>query len=67
MHTMNILFETDKLRIEYEFENAYLIEKNSGKELMFDDFYGEPKFYLLVVQKNRIKKMLFFTIQKKKH
>jgi hypothetical protein len=44
---MNVLFETDKLRIEHEFENAYLIEKNSGKELMFDDFYGDPKCGLI--------------------
>ncbi len=39
---MSILFETDKLRIEHEFENAYLIEKPSDKELMFDNFYGDP-------------------------
>ena len=39
---MNVIFETDKLIIEHEFENAYLIEKSSGKELMFDDFYGYP-------------------------
>jgi hypothetical protein len=46
---MNVLFETDKLRIEYEFENAYLIEKTSGKELLFDDFYGDPKCGLIGV------------------
>src|SRR5690606_36143473 len=39
---MNVLFETDRLIIEHEFENAYLIEKSSGKELLFDDFYGDP-------------------------
>ncbi|PTB97264.1 hypothetical protein C9994_03550 [Marivirga lumbricoides] len=39
---MNVLFETDKLRIEHEFENAFLIEKISGKELMCDSFYGDP-------------------------
>lgn len=44
---MNVLFETDKLRIEHEFENAYLIEKSSGKELMFDDFYGDPECGLI--------------------
>lgn len=44
---MNVLFETDKLRIEHEFENAYLIEKQSGKELMFDDFYGDPECGLI--------------------
>ena len=44
---MNVLFETDKLRVEHEFENAYLIEKASGKELLFDDFYGDPKCGLI--------------------
>lgn len=39
---MNVLFETNKLIIEHEFENAYLIEKSSGKELLFDDFSGDP-------------------------
>ncbi len=40
---MNVLFETDRLIIEHEFENAYLIEKSSSKELLLDDFYGDPK------------------------
>lgn len=44
---MNVLFETDKLIIKHEFENAYLIEKSSGKELLFDDFYGDPKCGLI--------------------
>lgn len=44
---MNVLFETDKLRIEHEFEDAYLIEKISGKELMHDEFYGDPKCGLI--------------------
>lgn len=39
---MTVLFETNKLIIEHEFENAYLIEKSSGKELLFDDFHGDP-------------------------
>lgn len=39
---MNILYETDKLIIEHDFENAYLLEKESGKKLMYDDFYGNP-------------------------
>lgn len=49
---MNILFETDKLRIEHEFENAYLVEKSSGKELMFDDFYGDPECGLISENNN---------------
>lgn len=44
---MILLFETDILKIEHEFENAYLIEKQSGKELMFDHFYGDPKCGLI--------------------
>lgn len=44
---MNVLFETDSLIIKHEFENAYLIEKSSGKELLFDDFYGDPKCGLI--------------------
>lgn len=44
---MNVLFETDKLIVEHEFENVYLIEKSSGKELLFDDFYGDPKCGLI--------------------
>ncbi|MDM8162235.1 hypothetical protein QUH73_20645 [Labilibaculum sp. K2S] len=44
---MTVLFETKKLIIEHEFENAYLIEKSSGKELLFDDFHGDPKCGLI--------------------
>jgi len=44
---MNVLFETDKLKIEYEHENAYLINKLTGKKLLFDDFYGDPKCGLI--------------------
>ncbi|MEZ5048679.1 MAG: hypothetical protein R2766_03405 [Saprospiraceae bacterium] len=44
---MIVLFETDRLRIEHEFEYAYLIEKSSGKELLFDEFYGDPKCGLI--------------------
>lgn len=39
---MNILYETDKLRIEHEFELTYLTEKRRGKPLLIDDFYGDP-------------------------
>jgi hypothetical protein len=44
---MNVLFETDKLCIEHEYECAYLIEKSSGKELLFDIFYGDPQCGLI--------------------
>lgn len=39
---MNILYETDKLRLENEFEATFLTDKISGKTLMEDDFYGDP-------------------------
>jgi hypothetical protein len=39
---MTILYETDKLVIEHEFEDAYLYDKKSGQRLMHDDFYGDP-------------------------
>jgi len=35
------------LRIEHYYENAYLIEKSSGKKLLFDDFYGDPECGLI--------------------
>ncbi len=44
---MKTLFETDKLRVEYEYENAWLIEKESGKKLVSDRFYGEPECALI--------------------
>ncbi len=39
---MKILYETEKLKIEYEYELARLTEKSSGKILFEDDFYGDP-------------------------
>lgn len=39
---MRILYETEKLKIEHEWEATYLIEKLTGKILLEDDFYGDP-------------------------
>ncbi len=47
--TKNILFETEKLIIEYSFEEAYLIEKKSRKELMHACFYGDASCGLIDV------------------
>ena len=46
---MNILFETDKLRLETEQEYAYLVLKATGECLMEDDFYGNPTCGLIDV------------------
>lgn len=44
---MNILYETDKLRLENEYENTFLIIKSTGETLLEDDFYGDPKCGLI--------------------
>ncbi|KXX66560.1 hypothetical protein [Flammeovirga sp. SJP92] len=46
---MKTLFETEKLKITYEFERVFLIEKPSGKMLLSDDFYGNPNCGLISV------------------
>ena len=44
---MRILDETDKYFIGHEFEEAYLVEKRNGEEIVHDDFYGDPKCGLI--------------------
>ncbi|TAJ14710.1 hypothetical protein DMA11_04030 [Marinilabiliaceae bacterium JC017] len=44
---MKVLFETDQLIIEHEFESAFLIDKSSGKKVVSDDFYGDPECGLI--------------------
>ncbi|MBD8491343.1 hypothetical protein IFO69_21515 [Echinicola sp. CAU 1574] len=44
---MNTLYETDKLKLENEFEATFLTDKKSGKTLMEDDFYGDPNCGLI--------------------
>ncbi|PHS03190.1 MAG: hypothetical protein COA88_15975 [Kordia sp.] len=39
---MKILHETEKLKLEFEYELAHLIEKSSGRILFKDNFYGDP-------------------------
>ncbi|NOS94518.1 MAG: hypothetical protein HOP30_21615 [Cyclobacteriaceae bacterium] len=39
---MAILDETDKYFIGHIYEDAYLIDKRIGEELVHDDFYGDP-------------------------
>jgi hypothetical protein len=40
---MNIIAETQKLKLEFEQELAVLTEKSNGKILLEDEFYGNPK------------------------
>ncbi len=44
---MNILFETDHLKLEHEYEMARLIDKGSGVALMEEEFYGDPSCGLI--------------------
>ncbi len=42
-----VLVETDKLRIGHEFEEAWLIDKETCQTLMRGDFYGDPECTLI--------------------
>ena len=44
---MNTLYETDRLKLENEFETTFLTDKKSGQTLMEDDFYGDPNCGLI--------------------
>ena len=44
---MNTLYETDRLKLENEFEATFLTDKKSGQTLMEDDFYGDPSCGLI--------------------
>lgn len=44
---MRILDETDKYFIGNIFEDAYLIEKRNGQEIVHDDLYGDPSCGLI--------------------
>ena len=39
---MHILDETDRYFIGHIYEDAYLIDKRNGEEILHDDFYGDP-------------------------
>lgn len=40
---MNILAETDQLRLVHYYEKAYLIDKVTDKQTYLGDFYGDPQ------------------------
>ncbi len=44
---MSILYETEKLILEHEYELACLTEKSTGKVLFQDHFYGDPECGLI--------------------
>jgi hypothetical protein len=44
---MRILDETDKYFIGHIYEDAYLIDKRLGEELVHDDFYSDPSCGLI--------------------
>ncbi len=43
----NILYETDRLKIEHEFESTWLIDKLTNEILLKDDLYGDPDVALI--------------------
>jgi hypothetical protein len=44
---MHILDETDRYFIGHIFEDAFLIDKRNGEEILHDDFYGDPSCGLI--------------------
>jgi hypothetical protein len=44
---LRILDETDRYFIGHEYENAYLIDKRNGEEIVYDDFYGDPRLGII--------------------
>lgn len=44
---MKLLYETERLKLENEFEATFLTEKSTGKTLLEDDFYGDPSCGLI--------------------
>jgi hypothetical protein len=49
---MKIIYETEKLKIEHEYELARLTEKLNGKILFEDDFYGDPECGIIDSENN---------------
>ena len=52
---MKVLYETEKLVIEYEY--AFFIEKSTNKLIFEDDFYDEPEFWFLFWKIKTVKNM----------
>lgn len=44
---MHILDETDRYILGHIYEDAYLIDKINGAEIVHDDFYGDPSCGLI--------------------
>lgn len=44
---IRILDETEKYVVGHIFEDAYVIEKSTGAEIVHDDFYGDPSCALI--------------------
>lgn len=42
-----LLYETEKLKFENEYENTCLVDKLTGTILLKDDFYGDPTCALI--------------------
>lgn len=47
-----LVCETTELRLEHEFETAYLVHKTTNKILLNDDFYGDPTCGLIDSENN---------------
>ena len=43
----NVLYETDRLILKYEFESTWLIDKLTSEILFEDNFYGDPAVSLI--------------------
>ena len=39
---MNILYETEKLRLESSYEDVFLTDKETGRTIFIEDCYGDP-------------------------
>lgn len=61
---MRILDETDKYFIGHIYEDAYLVEKSSGQEVLHDDFYGDPKCGLMVDRSGRISNLFIANLHR---
>jgi hypothetical protein len=44
---LNILDETDRYVVGHSFEDAYVIDKVARRELLHDEFYGDPSCGLI--------------------
>lgn len=49
---MKILHETEKLKIEFEYELARLTAKSNGEILLEDNFYGDPNCGIIDSENN---------------